>query len=95
LYKVVESIDHAVPAGTEATRYHVSLDPYGWGSGLILTRAWAVALNLRYDDKVIVPLFDAIQRDKAMTGLNSVRELFFKLGQSRSAAPLVEMCSGP
>jgi thiol:disulfide interchange protein DsbA len=37
-------------------------------------------LNLRYDDKIIVPLFDAIQRDKAVADLEGVRELFFKLG---------------
>jgi hypothetical protein len=35
---------------------------------------------LRYDDKIIVPLFDAIQRDKAVADLEGVRELFFKLG---------------
>lgn len=58
-------------------RYHVSFDPYGWGSGLILTRAWAVALSLKYDDKA---LFDMIQRDKAVVDLEGVRELFFELG---------------
>lgn len=79
-YKVVEAIRRAVPAGTEVSRYHVSFDPYGWGSGVTLTHAWAVALNLRYDDKVIVPLFDAIQRDKAVADLEGIRELFFKLG---------------
>jgi thiol:disulfide interchange protein DsbA len=84
-YKVVESIRHAVPAGTEVARYHVSFDPYGWGSGLVLTRAWAVALNLRYDDKVIVPLFDAIQKDKAVADLEGIRELFFKLGVDKVA----------
>jgi thiol:disulfide interchange protein DsbA len=37
-------------------------------------------LSLRHDDKVIVPLFDAIQRDKAVADLEGIRELFFKLG---------------
>jgi thiol:disulfide interchange protein DsbA len=79
-YKVVESIRRAVPAGTEVTRYHVSFDRYGWDSAATLTRAWAVALNLKYDDKVIVPLFEAIQRDKAVVDLEGIRELFFRLG---------------
>jgi len=79
-YQVVEAVRRAVPAGTEVARYHVPLDPLGWGSGITLTHAWAVALNLRYDDKVIVSLFDAIQRDKAVADLEGIREIFYKLG---------------
>ena len=45
-----------------------------------MTRAWAVALSLKYDDKAIVPLFDVNQRDKAVVDLEGVRELFFELG---------------
>jgi len=84
-YQVVEAIRRAVPAGTEVTRYHVSFDPYGWGSGVTLTRAWAAAMHLRYDDKVLVPLFDAIQRDKAVADLEGIRELFSRLGIDKVA----------
>jgi thiol:disulfide interchange protein DsbA len=45
-YRVVEAIRRAVPAGTEVLRYHVSFDPYGWGSGVTLTHAWAVRVEL-------------------------------------------------
>ena len=37
-------------------------------------------MNEKYNDKVIVPLFDAIQGDKAVADLEGIRELFFELG---------------
>lgn len=82
-YKIVESIRHAVPAGTEVARYHTSFDPFGWGSGKTLTHSWAVAVKLKYDDKVIEPLFVAIQEKKEVSDLDGIREVFDKLGCSK------------
>jgi protein dithiol oxidoreductase (disulfide-forming) len=83
-HKIVESLRHALPAGTEVSRYHTSFDPFGWGSGEILTHSWAVAVNLKYDDKVIEPLFVAIQEKKEVSDLGGIREVFDKVGCSKT-----------
>lgn len=78
--KIVESLRHALPAGTEVSRYHTSFDLFGWGSGETLTHSWAVAANLHYDDKVVGPLFEAIQERKEVSDLGGIREVFDRVG---------------
>jgi thiol:disulfide interchange protein DsbA len=47
--------------------------------GPTLTHIWAVAVDLHVDDKMIVPLFDAILRDKIVTDLEGIREMFWRV----------------
>ncbi|KAK5203037.1 hypothetical protein LTR41_011224 [Exophiala xenobiotica] len=83
-HKIVESIRHGLPAGTKVARYHNSYDPFGWGSGERLTHAWAVAVKLHCDDKIIEPLFVAIQQRKEISDLEGIREVFAKVGVSKT-----------
>jgi thiol:disulfide interchange protein DsbA len=60
--------------------YHVStIERAGFDIGPTLTHVWAVAVDLHVDDKMIVPLFDAILRDKTVIDLEGIRELFWKV----------------
>src|ERR1700760_3730097 len=79
-YQVVQRIRKSLPKGNEVHRYHVSaVERAGFDIGPTLTHVWAVAVDLHVDDKLIVPLFDAILRDKIVTDLEGIREMFWKV----------------
>ena len=60
--------------------YHVSsIERAGFDIGPTLTHVWAVAVDLHVDDKMVVPLFDAILRDKTAIDLEGIREIFWKV----------------
>jgi len=79
-YQVVQRIRKSLPKGTEVHMYHVStIERAGFEIGPTLTHVWAVAVDLHVDDKVIVPLFDAILRDKTVIDLEGIREIFWRV----------------
>jgi thiol:disulfide interchange protein DsbA len=79
-YQVVQSIRKSVPKGTEVHRYHVStVERPSFDIGPTLTHAWAAAVDLHVDEKMIIPLFDAVLRDRIVTDLEGIRELFWKV----------------
>jgi hypothetical protein len=77
---VTSNIRKALPSGTEVHRYHVSHDNSGWNFGQELTRAWAVAAHLQVDDKMIVPLFEKVLKEKIVIDLEGIREIFWRDG---------------
>jgi protein dithiol oxidoreductase (disulfide-forming) len=79
-YRVVQRIRKSLPKGTEVHMYHVStIERAGFDMGPTLTLVWAVAVDLRVDDKMIIPVFDAILRDRTVTDLEGIREMFWKV----------------
>jgi thiol:disulfide interchange protein DsbA len=79
-YQVVQRIRKSLPKGTEVHMYHVStVERAGFDVGPTLTHVWAVAVDLHVDDKMIIPLFDAILRDRTVTDLEGIREMFWKV----------------
>jgi len=79
-YHVVQTIRKSVPKGTEVHRYHVStVERPNFDIGPTLTHAWAVAVDLHVDEKMIVPLFNAVLKDRTVTDLEGIRELFWKV----------------
>jgi protein dithiol oxidoreductase (disulfide-forming) len=76
---VASNIRRSLPAGTEVHRYHVSsTDKSGWNFGQELTRAWAVAMHLHVDDKIIGPLFANVLINKTVIDVEGMRELFWR-----------------
>jgi len=78
-YQVVEHVRRAVPKGVDVHRYHVStVEPPAFDIGATLTHVWAAAQDLHVDDKMIIALFDAILKDRAVSDLEGIRNVFAK-----------------
>ena len=77
-YQVAQTLRRNVRQGTFIERYHVpSQDASAFGQEL--THAWAVAKSLQVDDKIIVPLFDAVH-SKRVIDLEGIRSVFDQCG---------------
>lgn len=76
---VTQNIRRSLPAGTEVHRFHVSsYNKSGGHFGHELTHAWAVASHLHVDDKIVIPLFEKVQREKVVVDLEGIREIFWR-----------------
>merc|ERR1711939_1151799 len=62
-------------------RHHVSsTDKSGFNWGQDLTRAWAVAMHLRVDDRIIASLFEKVLVEKTVIDLEGLRDCFERDG---------------
>ena len=75
-YKIPEKVKEAIPQGTSFKQYHVDfLGPQGAN----LTRAWALAMALKVEDKVRMPLFEKAQKN-AFRSMDDIRAVFLENG---------------
>ncbi|EHC57130.1 thiol-disulfide interchange protein DsbA [Salmonella enterica subsp. enterica serovar Johannesburg str. S5-703] len=74
---VSDNVKKKLPEGTKMTKYHVEfLGPLGKE----LTQAWAVAMALGVEDKVTVPLFEAVQKTQTVQSAADIRKVFVDAG---------------
>lgn len=77
VFHVPQFVKAALPADTKITRYHVAfLGPLGEQ----LTRAWAVAMVLEIEDKIMPLMFEAVQKTKTVKTSGDIRDIFIKAG---------------
>lgn len=77
-YHIPQKITEALPEGTSFKQYHV--DFLGRQSEN-LTRAWALAMAIKAEDKVKMPLFKAAQAN-ALRSMSDIRQIFINNGIS-------------
>ncbi len=83
-YKINQAVAQSLPANTKFTRYHV--DFLGGQFGPVLTHAWAVAIALGVEDKVMDPIFDGLQKSQTITDQASLKAAFIKAAGISSEA---------
>ncbi|CNI73063.1 thioredoxin domain-containing protein [Yersinia mollaretii] len=80
-YNVSKSVSEGLPAGTKLVKYHVSL----MGKlGNELTEAWSVAMVLGIEDKIEASMFEKLQRENAINGIDDIKKVFAEAGVSES-----------
>ncbi|MBN6066193.1 DsbA family protein [Aggregatibacter actinomycetemcomitans] len=77
-YHIPQKVAEALPEGTSFKQYHV--DFLGRQSEN-LTRAWALAMAIKAEDKVRMPLFKAAQAN-ALRSMSDIRQIFIDNGIS-------------
>lgn len=81
-YHVGSTVSQALPAGTKLTKYHVGL----MGKlGNELTEAWSVATVLGIEDKIEGPLFDELQKKRAINSVEDIQRVFSAAGVEAAA----------
>lgn len=79
VWHVPDAVKKVLPAGTKMLKYHVEfLGPLGKQ----LTQAWAVAMALGVEDKITLPMFEAIQKTQTVQTPDDIRNVFIKAGVS-------------
>ena len=74
---VSDNVKKKLPEGVKMTKYHVEfLGPLGKD----LTQAWAVAMALGVEDKVTVPMFEAVQKTQTVQTVADIRTVFINAG---------------
>ncbi|MXP56669.1 DsbA family protein [Pantoea sp. Mhis] len=76
VYHISDVVKKNLPVGIKLVKYHV--DFLGNELGQMLTHAWAIAITLGVEDKVILPLFDEIQKKHAIFDEKSLKQAFIK-----------------
>lgn len=72
-FHIPEQIKAQMPKGTQFKQYHVN-----W-QGEELVRAWALAMALGIEDKIRMPMFEAVQGRK-VNDMNDIRNVFLANG---------------
>ncbi|MEE4408201.1 MULTISPECIES: DsbA family protein [unclassified Serratia (in: enterobacteria)] len=81
-YHVGSTVSQALPAGSKLTKYHVGL----MGKlGNELTEAWSVAMALGIEDKIEGPLFDELQKKRAINSVEDIQRVFSAAGVDAAA----------
>lgn len=74
---VSDNVKKKLPEGVKMTKYHVEfLGPLGKD----LTQAWAVAMALGVEDKITVPMFEAVQKNQTVQTVADIRKVFVDAG---------------
>lgn len=74
---VSDNVNKKLPEGTKIVKYHVEfLGPLGKQ----VTQAWAIAMALGVEDKVTVPMFEAIQNTQTVKNEADIRKVFIDAG---------------
>ncbi|CAK9886821.1 MAG: Thiol:disulfide interchange protein DsbA [Candidatus Erwinia impunctatus] len=76
VWHVSDGVKKNLPAETKMVKYHVEF--MGGEMGKALTQAWAVAMALGVEDKVILPIFEGVQKTQTITDPASLKETFIK-----------------
>ncbi|MTH47033.1 thiol:disulfide interchange protein DsbA [Intestinirhabdus alba] len=74
---VSDSVKKKLPEGVKMTKYHVE---FLGTLGKDMTQAWAVAMALGVEDKVTVPMFEAVQKTQTIQSVADIRDVFIKAG---------------
>ena len=75
-YRINQALMDGLPKDVKLTRYHV--DFLGGDFGPIVTHAWAVAMALGVEDKVVDPIFDGLQKSQTIVDQASLKAAFIK-----------------
>lgn len=74
---MADRVKEKLPEGVKMTKYHVEfLGPLGKE----LTQAWAVATALGVEDKITIPMFDAVQKTQTVRTVDDIRKVFVDAG---------------
>ncbi|BAO00041.1 hypothetical protein HHS_00710 [Candidatus Pantoea carbekii] len=76
LYHVKDTIKKNLSKDVKIKRYHV--DFIGDDLGPIATHAWAIAMVLGIEDKIILNIFDDVQKKNIITDPESLKQAFIK-----------------
>ncbi|BGI50891.1 MAG: thiol:disulfide interchange protein DsbA [Arsenophonus endosymbiont of Ceratovacuna japonica] len=77
IYRVSQTIAKNLPKDIKIKRYHVDfLGPLGKE----LTKAWAIAMVLNIENKMISLLFEGIQNKKSIKTSSDIKSIFIKAG---------------
>lgn len=80
VFTISEKIKKIVPKDGTYQKYHVSF--MGGETGVMLTKAWGIAISLRIEDKIKPLMFDAVQVKHSINNLNDIRDVFIQAGVS-------------
>lgn len=76
-YHIGNTIRSNLPDGAQFVKYHVG----AMGSlGNELTEAWSVAMVLGIQDKIEKPLFEGVQKDRAINSIQDIEKVFNTAG---------------
>lgn len=75
-YHINQAVIDSLPKGVQFTRYHV--DFLGGDFAPVVTHAWAVAMALGVEDKVVDPIFDGLQKTQTIVDPASLKAVFIK-----------------
>ncbi|MBA7844332.1 thiol:disulfide interchange protein DsbA [Klebsiella sp. RHBSTW-00484] len=75
---VSDNVKKKLPEGVKMTKYHVVF--MGGEMGKSLTQAWAVAMALGVEDKITVPMFEAVQKTQSVQTVADIRKIFVDSG---------------
>ncbi|UDG81058.1 Thiol:disulfide interchange protein DsbA [Candidatus Hartigia pinicola] len=79
IYKIPKTVEKNLPEGIKVERYHIdSLGPLG----PYLTQAWAVAIALKIEQKILPILLEKIQKTQLINTPEDIRNTFMTLGIS-------------
>lgn len=74
---VSDNVEKKLPEGVKLVKYHVEfLGPLGKQ----ITQAWAVAMALGVEDKITVPMFEAVQKSQTVQNEADIRKVFVDAG---------------
>lgn len=74
---VSENVKKKLPEDVKVVKYHVEfLGPLGKQ----ITQAWAVAMALGVEDKVTIPMFEAVQKTQTVQNVDDIRKVFVDAG---------------
>lgn len=77
VFHIPDNVKKKLPEGTRVTKYHVEfLEPLGKD----LTQAWAVAMALGIEDKILSPMFEAVQKTQTVQNDADIRKVFIDAG---------------
>lgn len=78
-FKIPQKISAKLDNKVKFIRYHVDfLPPFGEQ----LSQAWAVAVALGIEDKILMPMFNAINVDKKIKSPEDIKQVFLDAGVS-------------
>lgn len=72
-----DKVAEKLPADTKIVKYHVEFLP---PLGKELTQAWAVAIALGVEDKILSPMFEAVQKELSIKNIDDIRRIFIDAG---------------
>ncbi|HEY4468158.1 MAG TPA: thiol:disulfide interchange protein DsbA [Klebsiella sp.] len=75
---VSDNVKKKLPDGVKMTKYHVEF--LGGPMGKDMTQAWAVAMALGVEDKITVPMFEAVQKNQTVQTVADIRKVFVDAG---------------
>lgn len=74
---ISDNVKKKLPENVKLVKYHVEfLGPLGKE----LTQAWAVAMALGVEDKITVPMFEAVQKTQTIQNASDIRKVFVNAG---------------